>query len=336
MSGIVSYHNDWIAGPQSSPAASLDGAPELAYKAHTSPWFSKGSQQGPLTIWQMLNFARFLWKHDPTFQQGLKRVIGYFLTDLEFYDPTHKAELKEEDIVSYRQILEGKLNIKFALSQILQNYCLYGNVIMSLLPPFERRLECPNPKCRMIHPLSVVASEDNPEFKFKYHAKNVRFEATCQRCGNRGNWNVYDIPGDYRRNISLTLYSPYHFTIECDQFSDKRLYTWHIPSELKTAVTEGNPLRLANTPISILKAIGEDKAFLFNDNVLLHLREPEIIGFDTGGWGIPQAMFCYGVSRYVFGLRKMNEVLATDYLVPMRVLSPAQMPKDGRGFRKAA
>ena len=31
----------------------------------------------------------------------------------------------------------------------------------------------------------------------------------------------------------------------------------------------------------------------------------------------------------------MNEVLATDYLVPMRVLSPAQMPKDGRGFQES-
>ena len=99
MSGIVSYHNDWAVGPQAMPSG-LEGSPEKTYADTTSPWFTKGSQLGHLTVKQMLNFARFLWKHDPTFQQGLKRVIGYFLTDLEFYDPTHKAELKEEDIVS--------------------------------------------------------------------------------------------------------------------------------------------------------------------------------------------------------------------------------------------
>jgi len=126
-----------------------------------------------LTIQRMFDFARFLWKYDPTFQQAIKRVIGYFLTDLEFFDPTHKAELKEEDIISYRQLLEGKLDIKFTLHQVLQNYCLYGNVIMSLLPPMERRLSCP--KCKIVHPLSVVMSEENPQFKFKYHAKGVRF-----------------------------------------------------------------------------------------------------------------------------------------------------------------
>ena len=326
MSGILAYHSDaWAVGPQTLQAG-LDGPPEHVYKATSSPWYTKGSQTGLLTIQRMFDFARFLWQHDPTFQQGVKRVIGYFLTDLEFYDPTHKAELKEEDINSYRQVLEGKLNIKYALNQILQNFCIYGNAIVSMLPPIERRLECPN--CKIIHPLSVVTSEENSEFRFKYHANKVRFEATCQRCNTRSDWNVFDVPADYRQNICLNIYNPYHFKIECDQFSDRRIYVWNIPSDLKTAVQEGNPLRLLHTPLSVLRAIGEDKPFRFNDNVLLHLREPEIVGFDLGGWGVPQAMFCYGTSRYVFGLRKMNEILAADYLIPMRVLSPSK-PQQG-------
>jgi len=166
MSGILSYHNnDWVAGPQST-ITDLSGSPERAFAACTSPWYTPGSQTGVLTVQRMFDFARFLWKYDSTFQQAIKRVIGYFLTDLEFYDPTHKAELKEEDIVSYRQVLEGKLDLKFALTQILQNFCLYGNAIISLLPPIERRLVCPNPKCRIVHPLSVITSmekHDSPE-----------------------------------------------------------------------------------------------------------------------------------------------------------------------------
>jgi len=99
MSGILSYHNEhWAAGPQAT-VTNLNGAPENAYASCSSPWYTPGSQTGTLTIKQMFNFARFLWKHDPTFQQAIKRVVGYFLTDLEFFDPTHKAELKEEDSV---------------------------------------------------------------------------------------------------------------------------------------------------------------------------------------------------------------------------------------------
>jgi hypothetical protein len=245
MSGILSYHNDWVAAPQGG-AVDLNGSPENVYAGLSTLWQTPGNQKGPTTIHQMFDFARFLWKHDPTFQQAVRRVIGYFLTDLEFYDPTHKAELKDEDINSYRQVLEERLNIKFALNQLLQTYFLYDNVIISLLPPIERRVQCPN--CGMIHPLSVVVAEENSEFRFKYHAKGVRFEITCQRCNNRGDWNAFDVLADYRRNVCLTLYNPYHFQIECDQFSDKRLYTWNIPSDLRTAVKDGKGKTHNSTP----------------------------------------------------------------------------------------
>lgn len=330
MSGILAVHREWAPGPQAG-GADMGGAPEEFYFKTSSPWYSKGSLQKGLTIQQMFDFARFLWKHDPTFQQGIKRVIGYFLTDIEFFDPTRKADLKTEDIAAYRQVLEDRFNLKFTLSQILQTYCIYGNVILSIIPPIERRLICP--KCRVIHPITVVTNEDNAEkFKFKYHPKGALFEATCPTCGTRGNWHVYDTTADYRRNVGLNIYNPYNFTIECDQFSDRRLYTWNVPADLKQAVKDGNPLRLQRTPMSILKAIGEDKPYLFNDNVLLHLRDPEIVGFDAGGWGIPQAMYCYGTSRHTFGLRKMNEVLTSDYMIPFRYFSPEHPPKDGAGF----
>jgi len=271
MSGILSYHNDWIVGPQAAPA-DFGGSPEKVYSGTASPWHTPGTQTGFLTAQKMFDFARFLWKHDPTFQQAIKRVIGYFLTDIEYFDPTDKAELKEEDIASYKQVLEGKLDIKFALYQLLQTYCLYGNVIVALLPPMERRLVCPNPKCKIIHPLSVVTSAENDAFRFKYTAKDVRFEATCLTCNTRGRWGVFDVPANYRKSISLTVFNPYHFKIECDQFSDRRLYTWNIPSDLKSAVKDGNPLRLMHTPLSVLKAIGEDKPFLFNDGIRFYRK----------------------------------------------------------------
>ena len=100
MSGILSYHSaHWMAGPQAA-VTDLNGAPENTYAACSSPWYTKSSQIGTLTIQQMFDFSRFLWKHDPTFQQAIKRVVSYFLTDLEYFDPTHKAQLKEEDVNS--------------------------------------------------------------------------------------------------------------------------------------------------------------------------------------------------------------------------------------------
>ena len=44
-SGILAYHNDWAFGPQQS-AADLNGTPEEAYKAASSPWYTPGNQTG--------------------------------------------------------------------------------------------------------------------------------------------------------------------------------------------------------------------------------------------------------------------------------------------------
>jgi hypothetical protein len=43
-------------------------------------------------------------------------------------------------------------------------------------------------------------------------------------------------------------------------------------------------------------------------------------------------MFCYGTSRHVFGLRKMNEILTSDYLMPIRILSPEKPQETGAAF----
>ena len=94
--GILSWHSAWAPGPQSK-SDQLSGDPAQDFARFSSPWMSKGIVPGTVNVRQMFDFGEMLWNFDPTLRQAMKRLIGYFLTDLEFYDPTHKAELKEED-----------------------------------------------------------------------------------------------------------------------------------------------------------------------------------------------------------------------------------------------
>ena len=84
--------------------------------------------------------------------------------------------------------------------------------------------------------------------------------------------------------------------------------------------------------MSILRAIGKDQAYTFNSDVILHLREPDLVGMQNGGWGVPQALYCYGTSRHNFGLRKMNEAITGDYMLPIRVFSPSQAKNTGQAI----
>jgi hypothetical protein len=318
---VVAYHSAWTQGHKESPEDL--NSPGTFFSKFASPWKSYGTTSSTTQIQEAIKFAHFLWKYDPTYQQAIHRVVGYFLTDLEFYDPTYEGNLKDEDIRNYRELLEDQLNLKETLKQVLLNYCVYGNVVVAMLPPLRRVLLCRS--CRQTHPIDVVTSPLNrKQFNFKYHTAKVQFEATCASCGNRGFWSVQDYKGDFRRNARISIYDLRHFTIQCDPFTDRRMYTWQIPQWIKQNLERNDGLTLSSTPMSVLEAIGENKLYTFNSEVILHLREPDLVGLQTGGWGIPQALYCYGASRYTFGLRKMNEVLAADYMIPIRLMSPAK------------
>ena len=324
--GILSYHSAWAAGPQAKPDQ-LSGDPVRDFARFSSPWMSKGVVSGNVNIRQMFDFGEMLWTFDPTFRQAMKRLIGYFLTEIEFYDPKHSGDLKEEDINSYREVLLDQLKAKTVLYTALCNLFTSGNILMSMLPPILRRMQCP--KCKIIHPVDVAASPDNPEFRFKYYAKGTRFEATCLQCGFRGAWVVYNMKADYRRNVIVQFWNPKEFILHHDPFTDRRLFTWRIPSFIRKRVQDGDPLLLSSMPMTLLQAIGEEKDYRFNDKTILHLREPALVTQNTGGWGIPESVYSYGMSRYVFGLRKMNEILAEDYMIPVRVCSPSKASDNG-------
>jgi hypothetical protein len=280
----------------------------------------------------MFDFAEFLWNTDPTYRQAIKRVIGYFMTDIEFYDPTHTGNVGDEDINSYREVLVDRLNVREVLHQVMQEFCVYGNSIVSMLSPIERMLKCPT--CGLLVPADGIVSPDNPDYQFKYYPKGVRFEAMCPACGNRGDWKIIDGKADYQRNVTCQIWNPRELRIHYDPFTGKRLYTWIIPGWLKRRIEEGDPLLLCSTPKSMLEAIGENKDYRFNTSTIFHLREINISGINVGGWGVPSAMFGYGPSRYVYGLRRMNEALAADYMLPIRLITPAKAPDNG-GFSTA-
>ena len=321
MFGIPAYYNDWTQGPQ-EPREHDETSPGAFYAKFASPWKSYGAKSDITQIHEAVKFAHFLWKYDPTYQQAIQRVVGYFLTDFEFFDPTYQGSLKDEDLHSYREILENQLNLKTSLQQILLNYCVYGNAIVAMLPPLRRTLRCPT--CGIIHPIEVVTSPENTRFKFKYHVNTVQFEATCSVCQSRGNWHVHDTKEDFRRHARVSIYDLRNFVIQCDPFTDRRVYTWRIPAWVVRNIKANDGLSLASTPMSVLKAISKDQYYTFSSDVILHLRRSDLAGMQSGGWGIPQALYCYGAARYVFGLRKMNEILTSDYMTPLRILSPSQ------------
>jgi hypothetical protein len=115
--------------------------------------------------------------------------------------------------------------------------------------------------------------------------------------------------------------------IEYNPFSHDVVYRYRIPEDVKNKVKEGNKFFLRTLPWEVVKAIKEDKLFKFHDDKLFHMREEALAGMKMVGWGLPRMLPIFKQAYYVQVLKRYNEALAMDYIVPMRVVTPVAQSK---------
>jgi hypothetical protein len=75
-------------------------------------------------------------------------------------------------------------------------------------------------------------------------------------------------------------------------------------------------------PLEFLKAIQAKTKFAFADGQIFHMKTPAPAGIDAQ-WGLPPLTAAIKLFFYAAVLRKANEAIALDHIVPFRVLHPA-------------
>jgi hypothetical protein len=77
----------------------------------------------------------------------------------------------------------------------------------------------------------------------------------------------------------------------------------------------------------VLKAIKNNWLFMFHPGQLYHMKEPMVNGIKSRGWGISRCLIDFRQIYYVQTLRRYNEAIALDYVIPFRLITP--MPRSG-------
>ena len=101
-------------------------------------------------------------------------------------------------------------------------------------------------------------------------------------------------------------------------------YWTEVPMEVKAGIKSQDKFFLRTTPKSFLEAARLDRHFKFNNNHIHHMREPFVAGLWLGGWGLPSILSSFKNFFRLQILRRYNEALMMDYIIPLRIISPAQ------------
>lgn len=290
-----------------------------------NPFLDVASTAVPRSLRNALYWCEYIYSFMGTYRMAMERIISYFLTDIEFGDASDEVKDK------YTSFYGETLDFFTVLQNLLRDRMCYGNGFASYVVPFKRWLGCP--QCGSSWPLKEVYAAKST---FNFEFADMEFTGSCPVCVSqsgpyRGKLNVIDRADDHERRLSIKHWSPHEIELLHDPYSHDVAYLWRIPEDYKDMIRKGNLFHLERVPRSVLEAIKHNFVFRFNQDALFHMKEPTLAGIRNRGWGLPRILTNFRQIYYVQVLRRMNEAIGLDYVIPLRVITPEARPGAASG-----
>ena len=270
-----------------------------------STWFDPTKLGLPKSIKEIFKLSKYFYTVDHVISAAVYKLAEYPITDI-IYD-TEIPALKE----LYEEILEERLEIKRLLVEIGLNYNLYGNVFISIIPPFVRKFIGKNSK-KEYEP-KIIKGEPNwvvRDKKLYFKENGAEEEVTIK--------DELVKSTDY----SVIIWDPMNVEIEYNEFSGKSDYYYVIR---KNALSKFNnkPEYLMQSNRAFLDAWLENKTKIkFNRQQLIVIQRPSPIITETRGWGLPLVVAALPIAFQKLLLRKVQQSIFKDRMLPYRFVAP--------------
>jgi len=286
------------------------------------PFLMDSAQYMPRSMDNVWDYCFFLFHMNGSFRQAVRRVVSYFLTDVEF---TGENTGDDKEQRKFKEILVDQINIFGVLFKAGMEYGCYGNSFLRRYFPFERVLI----DRRGGHTREYALSMLEQLGPVKYNYKELVYEVSDPTDNPKG--------GAARKRIKLPFRDKpsKDVTKMCVDNLDIRdiilvpslmgqqtRIIYRFSQDFLFKVHNGDPFHVNSVPIEFLEAISKNEDFLFHPGQVFHLKAPTINGLRNNAWGIPETLANYRTIHHLQVLRRIDEAVGLDYLLPFRVFTP--------------
>jgi hypothetical protein len=308
---VIIYHADYpfevtgetMAEMQTSDVESLF----RNTSAHPNPMFDFLTGFVPRRLRDLFVWMEYLYYNSAQIFAALKKFSEYPITDIS-YD-TQSRNLEDRG----KHLLEKTLRVKNTLILAGRDRWIYGNAFVSVYQPFARFLKCPI--------CGKLTNIEHVNYRFRF--KQVAFEYTCKKCKKMVKGKVIDRKLTDPNRINIIRWDPKQMDIDFNPMTGESVYYYSIPPDMRDKIRKGNKHLINTMPLAFLKAARDNKMFKFNKGYVYHMKVEAPAGIDQQ-WGFPPLTSAIKLFFYAAVLRKANEAIALDHLVPFRILFPRQ------------
>lgn len=275
--------------------------------SHPNPAFDFLTGFVPRKLKDLFKWCEYLLYNSAHVYAALRKFGELVVTDIEY--GTSNEALRR----SYRKLFDRTLKIKSALLMASLDKHVYGNHFTSLYKPFIRNLKCP----------SCAQSVAIQHVDYKFDLKKLAFTYFCDGCKKTVTGEVVDRKILAPSKIHIIRWDPKLMDIDYNPITGESVYYYNIPQDVKDQVKAGSKHLINSMPMEFLENIRDNKTFRFEKDALFHIKVPSPSGIDQQ-WGFPPLASTIKLFLYTMVLRKANEAIALEHVVPMRILHPAQ------------
>lgn len=298
------------------PTGSLKGSANLT--KFGDPFMLPSWSIMPDNIRSLLDICRFLFLRSPEYAEVSKRVVAYFLTDVEFIGKSgDKAEQEE-----LRDWLREQVGLWMHQMELGLDEAAYGNAFGRVYKPFNRFLLIPTDN-------GVAEVSVNFFTDIKYNASAVKYtidDVTRQHRSAKHRRKidvsfVDRVSRDVNR-ISLRRIDPAYAHLQYSERSGRCQVVERFQPHFEAAIKRGDLWQVNETPYAQLQAIAKSCDFIYNEGEVFHLKAPTISGVSNGGWGLPRILANFPNLHQLAVYRRIDEAVGLDYMMPLRIFFP--------------
>ena len=283
-------------------------------ESHGNPLYDWLSTLSPRKLKDLFKLAEYLMFNASGVYAAATQYFSYTVTDLTYH--TASPMLK----MSYQRLNRKSLRTLLQCLVACIDRCVYGNHFCSVYFPFYRFLQCRS--CGLKRQIAYIQ-------QVQYDYKNAEFTADCPKCCSAAErMRVVDEPDRNPDRMRTICWDPKLIDIDYNPVTRESVYYWTIPKELKERVLAGDRHIIDTMPMEILRAMPDDRLFRFAPDAIFHLKAEGPSGIENQ-WGFPPLASTIKLFFYTAILRKANEAIALDYVVPMRIMSPEGQSQNG-------
>jgi hypothetical protein len=275
--------------------------------SHPNPAFDFLTGFVPRKLKDLFKWCEYLVFNSAHIYAAQKKFGELVVTEIEYKTPNDALRK------NWKALFEKTLKIKGALMMALFDKGVYGNHFTSMYQPFVRYLKCPS--CEYLINIEHV--------DYKFTLKKLGFRYNCPRCKRSVDGKVVDRKIIAPARIHIIRWDPKRIDIEYSPVTGQSRYFYNIPQDVKDKVKLGSKHLINSMPREFLEAIRDDHVFEFERDALFHMKVGAPSGLDQQ-WGFPSLATTIKLHLYTLILRKANEAIALEHIVPFRIISPAQ------------